>query len=257
MTRNIEVVLAPNPGPMTLDGTNTWVLGDPGRGAPVVVDPGPVDQAHLAAVLAAAAGHIAVVLLTHRHADHSEAAAALAARAGCPVRAVDPGYCAGADPLVEGDLVVAPGVGIRTVLTPGHTSDSCCFLVEVAGTAPVLLTGDTVLGRGTTVITRPDGDLAAYLDSLDRLDRLVAEAGVREILPGHGPRVPDPAATIAGYRAHRQERLDQVRAARAAGACTAAEIVARVYADVDRAVWPAAEQSVAAQLAYLEATEGG
>lgn len=254
---NLGMVLAPNPGPMTLDGTNTWLLGDRSRGAPTVVDPGPLDEAHLGAVLALAGGRIAMVLLTHRHADHSEAATELAARAGCGVRAVDPGYCAGADPLVDGEVVAAPGVRIRTVLTPGHTSDSCCFLAEGKGSAPMLLTGDTVLGRGTTVITRPDGDLAAYLESLDRLDRLITEAGVGEILPGHGPRLLDPAAAIAGYRAHRQERLGQVRAARAAGARTPAEIVARVYADVDRAVWPAAEQSVAAQLAYLEATEDG
>ena len=114
-----------------------------------------------------------------------------------------------------------------------------------------LLTGDMVLGRGTTVITHPDGDLAAYLDSLARLRALVAERGVAEILPGHGPVVTDPAGWLTYYHEHRLERLDQVRAALAAGARTPAEVVARVYADVDRRVWPAAEQSVRAQLDYL------
>jgi glyoxylase-like metal-dependent hydrolase (beta-lactamase superfamily II) len=115
-----------------------------------------------------------------------------------------------------------------------------------------LLTGDTVLGRGTTVIAAPDGDLGAYLTSLAALQRLVAEASVTELLPGHGPRVDEPAAWLAFYRRHREERLDQVRSALAAGDRSVREVVGRVYAGIDRSVWPAAEQSVRAQLDYLE-----
>jgi len=252
----IRLVRASNPGPMTLEGTNTYLVGDPAAGAPAVIDPGPRDEAHLAAVLAAAGGRVAVILLTHRHADHAEAAPELAAQAGCDVRAIDPAYRRGRGALGDGDVIAVPGGTLRTVLTPGHTDDSCCFVVESDEAPARLLSGDTVLGRGTTVITRPDGDLRDYLASLDRLEQVVAEAAVREILPGHGPRVGDPVERLRLYRTHRYHRLDQVRAARAAGAVTAGEIVARVYADVDRALWPAAEQSVAAQLDYLRAVEG-
>ncbi|MFP5282563.1 MAG: MBL fold metallo-hydrolase, partial [Actinomycetes bacterium] len=228
--------------------------GDPGEGA-VVVDPGPLNESHLRAVLHRAGGQVSVVLLTHRHPDHAAGAARFAVLAQCPVRSVDPSCRVGPDGLADGDQIETPGVTLRTLLTPGHTSDSCCFLLDIAGAPPRLLTGDTVLGRGTTVIARPDGDLAAYLASLDRLQRLVADAGVGHLLPGHGPVVSEPSAWLAYYRAHRLERLEQVRAAYVRGAQTAADIVAVVYADVDRAVWPAAEQSVAAQLDYLSALE--
>lgn len=252
----MQLVRAPNPGPMTLEGTNTWVLGDPSAGPVAVVDPGPTDQGHLDAVRKAARDHVVVILLTHRHLDHAEAAATLAAISGSGVRAVDPAWQVGPDGLADGDVIALPGITLRTVRTPGHTDDSCCFLVEAPGHPARVLTGDTVLGRGTSVITSPDGNLGNYLASLNRLERLVAEAAVSELLPGHGPAVTDPAGWLDGYRRHRVERLAQVREARAAGHTTPAAIVARVYADVDRAVWPAAEQSVAAQLDYLHATEG-
>ncbi len=141
---------------------------------------------------------------------------------------------------------------MAVLATPGHTSDSRSLLLTGADGVVRLLTGDMVLGQGTTVITHPDGNLGAYLESLARLQHLVAERGVVEILPGHGPVVTDPAGWLAYYQDHRRERLDQVRAALADGARTPAEVVARVYADVDRRVWPAAEQSVRAQLDYLE-----
>ena len=136
------------------------------------------------------------------------------------------------------------------VATPGHTSDSTSLLV----TGPAgrwLLTGDMVLGRGTTVITYPDGDLGAYLHSLEVLLDLVREHAVTAILPGHGPVVTDPEGVLTFYREHRRQRLDQVREALRHGDTTPAQVVARVYADVDRSVWPAAEQSVRAQLDYL------
>jgi glyoxylase-like metal-dependent hydrolase (beta-lactamase superfamily II)/8-oxo-dGTP pyrophosphatase MutT (NUDIX family) len=247
----IRSILAPNPGPMTLDGTNTWIVGDPRRGAPVVVDPGPLADDHLTAIMAACGGRISAILLTHRHLDHSEAAAELARRAGCPVRAADPELQVGPDGLADGEVVEVAGVRLLARATPGHTSDSISLLCSGADGVNRVLTGDMVLGRGTTVITHPDGDLAAYFASLNLLSEMVSSYGVVELLPGHGPRVSDPLGWLTYYRQHREERLDQVRAALAAGARTPAEVVARVYADVGRTLWPAAEQSVRAQLHYL------
>ncbi|HZA72776.1 MAG TPA: MBL fold metallo-hydrolase [Propionibacteriaceae bacterium] len=251
----LRLVRAPNPGPMTLDGTNAWLLGEPAAGPLVVVDPGPLHAAHLEAIEAAAPRGIGGVLLTHRHLDHSESATELAQRAGCGVRAADPAVRVGPDGLGDGDQVEVAGATLTVVTTPGHTSDSVSLLVAGDDGVVRLLSGDTVLGRGTTVITSPDGDLAAYLDSLTRLRDLVAERGVAEILPGHGPTVTDPAGWLAYYVEHRQQRLEQVRAALAMGARTPAEVVAKVYADVDRRVWPAAKQSVRAQLDYLKRSE--
>lgn len=242
-----ECVLANNPGIMTLDGTNTWVLREPGASRSVVVDPGPSDADHLDAV-AAAAGSVAVVLLTHRHFDHSESAAAFAERVGCEVRAADPSLCTADAGLRDGDRISVDGLVVDVLATPGHTSDSVSLLLEADD---ALLTGDTVLGRGTTVVAQPDGDLGAYLDSLRLLRRTVDERRVRRLLPGHGPVIDTPSEVLDGYLTHRAERLDQVRAAVAAGAESAREVVERVYADVDESLWPAAEQSVAAQLAYL------
>ena len=251
----LRLVRAPNPGPMTLDGTNTWILGDTAIGPPAVLDPGPAIRRHVEAVLQACRGQVSVVLLTHRHRDHSEVAAELAEQAGCGVRAADPDLQIGPTGLADGDRLELPGLSVEVVATPGHTSDSRSLLVLGEDGVSRLLTGDMVLGRGTTVITHPDGDLGAYFTSLDRLEALVAEREVVEILPGHGPVVDDPAGWLAFYRAHRRERLDQVRAALSGGADTPAQVVAVVYADVDRRVWPAAEQSVKAQLAYLK-TQG-
>ena len=248
----LALIRAPNPGPMTLQGTNTWVLGDPALGPVVVVDPGPPVPTHVAAIVHACPTGIATVVLTHRHLDHSEGAAALAARVGCGVRAADPEFRVGPAGLEDGDRLAVPGGSVAVLATPGHTSDSRSLLLTGADGVVRLLTGDMVLGQGTTVITHPDGNLGAYLESVARLQRLVTERGVAEILPGHGPVVTDPAGWLAYYQEHRRERLNQVRAALADGARTPAEVVARVYAEVDRRVWPAAEQSVRAQLAYLE-----
>ena len=248
-------VLAPNPGPMTLSGTNTWVVGDPALGPVVVVDPGPEDAGHLDRVLAVAGSGVAVVLLTHRHLDHSAGAAAFARRAGCEVRTVDPAWRTGADGLDDGTVVDAPGCRLEVVATPGHTSDSVSVLVVGTDRGETdLLTGDTVLGFGSTVITHPDGDLGAYLASLDRLLDLVAERSVARILPGHGPVVDDPGALLAGYRRHRLDRLAQVRDAVAAGARTVDEVLAAVYPDsVGTPIEGAAAQSVRAQLDHLDA----
>jgi glyoxylase-like metal-dependent hydrolase (beta-lactamase superfamily II) len=238
---------------MTLDGTNTWILGEPGAARAVVVDPGPHDRDHLRTVLdtvRAEGREVALVLLTHGHPDHAAGARAFAEHAGAPVRALDPALRLGAQGLAGGDVVAVDDLEIRVVPTPGHSADSLSFLLPAEG---ALLTGDTVLGRGSTVVAYPDGRLADYLDTLDRLAALSGMGAVLRILPGHGPVLDDAAAAIEGYRAHRRERLAQVEAAVAAGASGAAEVVAQVYADVDPALWPFAEMSVRAQLEYLAA----
>ena len=253
-TARASHVLAPNPGPMTLDGTNTWILAEPGADRAVVVDPGPLHEGHLHAVVAAAERRgcrVGLVLLTHGHADHAEGAARFATLAGgVPVRALDPAHRLGSEGLGDGDVVTLDGLEIVVVATPGHTADSLSFVLSAD---EAVLTGDTVLGRGTTVVAWPEGKLADYLNSLLRL-RLLADSGqISTVLPGHGPVLKDQAlAAIDQYLEHRAERLAQVEAALAAGDRTASEIVHRVYADVDRAVWPAAELSVRAQLDYLE-----
>jgi glyoxylase-like metal-dependent hydrolase (beta-lactamase superfamily II) len=251
-------VLAPNANMMTLDGTNTWVLREPGARRSVVVDPGPSVLAHLDAV-AATAEDVAVVLLTHHHADHAEAAREFAERVGCGVRALDPAYRLGSEGLGEGDVVEVDGLEVRVVATPGHTADSLSFLVPAEG---AVLTGDTVLGRGTTVVAHPDGRLGAYLDSLDRLHALAEAHEIRTIWPGHGPVIPDALGALDFYIAHRQERLAQVESAVAQlrerphpeGIATEElprQVVEIVYQDVDPVLWGAAELSVRAQLAYL------
>ncbi|MFC9687446.1 MBL fold metallo-hydrolase [Kribbella sp. NPDC056951] len=258
-------VLAPNPGPMTLEGTNTWILRAPESAADrpdaaadaprtarsIVVDPGPPLEDHLRAVLAAA-GDVAVVLITHKHPDHTEGAAWFANQAGCGVRAVDPAFRIPTDHahgLAEGDVITADGLRVEVLPTPGHTLDSVCFWLPQDGS---LLTGDTVLGRGTSVVAHPDGALAPYLDSLEKLLAFTNSAAApKRLLPGHGPVITDPATVLTHYLTHRRERLDQVRQALAAGHTTPEAVVKHVYADVDPTLHPAAERSVRAQLDYL------
>jgi glyoxylase-like metal-dependent hydrolase (beta-lactamase superfamily II) len=249
-TPRATCLLAPNPSPMTLEGTNTWLIADPGSSAVVVIDPGPDDEPHLRRVLAeAAAGdrRIAGILLTHAHLDHSAGAARLAELSGAPIQAADPAGRLGAEGMADGDVVTAAGCDLRVIATPGHSADSVSLLLPADG---ALFTGDTVLGRGTTVIAR-DGNLGDYLRTLGRLRQLAEATDLRLLLPGHGPMLADPIGTLDYYLAHRAERLAQVRSALAAGARTPAEIVAMIYTDVDTAVWPAAEWSVRAQLDYL------
>ena len=246
-------VLAPNPNIMTLDGTNTWVLREPGARRSVVVDPGPEIVEHLDSV-ASYAGEVAVVLLTHGHADHSEAARTFAQRMHCGVRALDPLHRLGSEGLRDGDVVEVDGLEIQVVGTPGHTSDSLSFVLPAER---AVLTGDTVLGRGTTVVAHPDGRLGAYLDSLHRLHALAVAEEVHEVWPGHGPVIGNALAVLDYYLAHRQERLEQVREALReldpAREDLARAVVERVYADVDPVLWGAAELSVRAQIAYLQA----
>ena len=241
-----SVLLQHNPGHMTLEGTNTWVLAGPGAADRIVVDPGEDDGEHLERL--ADGPPVALILLTHHHHDHAGGAPRFAEMVGAPVRAQDAQLCSGAGPLTDGETLSAAGLTLRVTATPGHTADSTSFLL--GGNTPALLTGDTILGRGTTVIAQPDGALGPYLDSL----RLLAELppGL-PVLPGHGPDLPDAAEVAAAYLTHREERLDQVRAAlhTLGPDATARQVVERVYADVDESLWPAAEWSVTAQLEYL------
>ncbi|MGW3358043.1 MBL fold metallo-hydrolase [Streptomyces bungoensis] len=244
-------VLAPNASAMTLDGTNTWIVAEPGSDLAVVIDPGPLDDAHLRAVVDTAekAGRrIGLTLLTHGHADHAEGAARFAELTGTRVRALDPALRLGDEGLAAGDVIAVGGLELRVVPTPGHTADSLCFHLPADR---AVLTGDTVLGRGTTMVAHPDGRLGDYLDSLRRLRSLTVDDGVRTVLPGHGPVLEDAQGAVEFYLAHRAHRLAQIETAVENGHRTAEEVVAHVYADVDRSLWPAAELSVRAQLDYL------
>ena len=214
----VKLVRAPNPSPLTLDGTNTWVVDG------WVVDPGPADPGHLAAVRDAA-GAIEGIVLTHSHADHSEGADELG------VGAVLPG---------DGDHV-GPFVAIAT---PGHSADSVCLLH-----GRVLFTGDTVLGAGSVFISPGEGSLSAYLDSLEKLLTLDLDA----ICPGHGPVVTAPAAKLREYRDHRLEREAKVLAALDAGARTRDDLLDQAWSEVDFSVSPMLRVAGAATLAaHLE-----
>ncbi len=255
-TPRATCLLAPNPSPMTLDGTNTWLIAEPGSPSVVVIDPGPADEGHLGRVLAATtASHRRVrrIVLTHGHSDHSAGAARLAELTGAPVQAADPARRLGPEGLADGDVITAAGCELRVVASPGHSADSVCLLLPADN---AMFTGDTVLGRGTTVIAT-DGNLGDYLRTLGQLRDLAEATQVGLLLPGHGPTLADPLGTLDYYLSHRAERLDQVRSALAAGAKTPAEIVAMIYTDVDPSVWPTAEWSVRAQLDYLAPTPRG
>ncbi|WP_406338286.1 MBL fold metallo-hydrolase [Streptomyces sp. NBC_00649] len=245
-------VLAPNASAMTLDGTNTWIVSEPDSELAVVIDPGPLDDAHLEHVVAvaeAAGKRVALTLLTHGHPDHAEGAGRFAELTRTDVRALDPDLRLGDEGLAGGDVVTVGGLELRVVAAPGHTADSLCFHLPADR---AVLTGDTVLGRGTTVVAHPDGRLGDYLDSLRRLRSLTVDDGVHTVLPGHGPVLEDAQGAVEFYLAHRANRLAQVETAVESGYVSASAIVAHVYAAVDRSLWPAAELSVLAQLDYLK-----
>lgn len=242
----VTCILAPNPSPMTLDGTNSWIIGSPG-GDVIAIDPGPDDEGHLARIVEA--GRVTQILLTHGHPDHAEGARRLHDLTAAPVRALDPAQRLGGEGLAEGDVVAVSDTEVHVIVTPGHTADCVSFYLPRDA---AILTGDTVLGRGTTVVAWPDGDLAAYLESLRLLREHAERSGSRTILPGHGPALHDPVGVLDAYLAHRQARLDHVRQALAAGARTPDEVVDAVYDDIPDSVRWAALLSTRAQLAYLE-----
>lgn len=267
---------ADNPGPMTLDGTNSYVLAAPGATGVVVVDPGPLLEEHLSEL--AAAGAVELILITHHHGDHTDGSARLHELTGAPVRAALPEFCHGATALSDGELIQAGGLTIEVLATPGHTSDSLCFAAARAATRTestiekttestteqpaeqVILTGDTILGSGSTVICHPDGRLRDYLESLALL-RHRGDQGTGNIkvpaLPGHGPVLADIAAAAKAYEDHRAGRIAEVRNAveRLQEDGTqdpdAAQVAGIVYGDIPENLQGAAQLSVAAQLAYL------
>jgi glyoxylase-like metal-dependent hydrolase (beta-lactamase superfamily II) len=244
VTETASVLLCDNPGLMTLEGTNTWVLRGPGSAEMVVIDPGPDDDdEHIERL--AALGPIPLVLISHRHADHTGGIDRIVDLTGAVVRSVGSGFLRGLGGyLDDGEVIDAAGLRITVMATPGHTADSVSFLVDDA-----VFTADTILGRGTTVIDREDGDLGDYLESLRRL----GGSGHRRVLPGHGPELDDVVTASEQYLTHREERLDQVRGAlRDLGDdASARAVVEHVYTDVDEKLWEAAEWSVQAQLNYL------
>lgn len=256
MTRTTDLeplvtrVLAPNPGPMSLDGTNTYVVGAPGSGRAVLVDPGPDDAAHLAAVEAALAARDAecvAVLVTHHHIDHAEAALPWGSHFGAQVAAASAEVAGPRGRVLQpGERLALAGTTIGVVPTPGHTQDHLAFRLE----SGAVLVGDHVLGRGTSVVTHPEGDVLAYLESLRR----VHDLGPSALYCGHGPELTEDAGAVLDfYLAHRAYREGQLLEALARGSATVDELVAEIYAEVPRQVWPAAAQSTRATLAKLHA----
>ncbi|GAA3045215.1 MBL fold metallo-hydrolase [Gordonia defluvii] len=251
-----SVLLCDNPGMMELDGTNTWILRAPGHPDCVVVDPGPRKyKQHVKKIVGA--GNVVLTLITHRHHDHIGAIGALHKRTGAPVRAKRPSLCRDAAPLVDREVISVAGLRITVLSTPGHTGDSMSFLVECDGRR-AMLTGDTILGSGTTVLDPRDGGLRDYLNSVNRL--IVEGSGPMEsatvLLPGHGPDHPDLVPLARFYKRHREERIDQIRLALDAmgvkpSKAKPMKIVRSVYSDVDKKLWPAARMSVKAQLEFL------
>jgi glyoxylase-like metal-dependent hydrolase (beta-lactamase superfamily II) len=260
-SQRVVRVLAPNPSPLTLEGTNTFVVAAPGASGAAVIDPGPALDEHAERVLGAVpGGHVELVLLTHTHPDHAEGARRFAARAGAPLAALDPDWATRDAPALTAGTPLdldAAGVRLQPLPTPGHAADHCCFWL---GAERAMFTGDHVLGRGTTVVEWPSGDMRAYLRSLEAL----LAYDLDRLYPGHGPAVGLPPtapgaarAKVREYIDHRHLRESQVLAALEAGDRTPAEIVARIYADVDPRLLPAAELSGRAPRATRAAAGGG
>ena len=239
MTPRIIRVLAPNPGPFTLDGTNTWVVG---TDRAFVIDPGPDDESHIEDVLRQS-GSVEAILLTHHHPDHAPGAARLAALAGAPVMALRPEE--GERQIRDGEVLETSGVTLRVVHTPGHTHDHVVFHEPYSGS---LFTGDAVLGRGTSVVDPPDGDMGAYMRTLSGLLAL----SPRVIYPGHGPVVWSAVAKLEEYVRHRKEREDQVLSALTEGVETPEDMVPFIYTEYPPELYPAAARSVLAHLLKLE-----
>jgi glyoxylase-like metal-dependent hydrolase (beta-lactamase superfamily II) len=243
----VRRLLAPNPGVMTGPGTNTYLVGNE---QVAVIDPGPADDGHLDAVAAAGAGRIRWILVTHTHPDHAPGAAGLRTRTGAEVL----GYDARDDfepdtEIGDGWELAADGFTLAAVHTPGHASNHLCY---VLGSERLLFSGDHIMNGSTVVIAPPDGDMAAYLRALERLQDLAVEG----IAPGHGPFIDDPGAKVEEYLTHRRAREVAIADALAGSRrATVEELVAAVYVDVPEHLHPIARFSVWAHLRKL-ADEG-
>ena len=259
----IRRVIADNPGPFTFTGTGTYIVGRAEAGAGVaVIDPGPPDAAHLAAMLAAVEGQsVSHVLVTHTHRDHSPLARPFARAVGAPVLAARPParvvHASGAldededeefapDVVLNGgEVVTGDGWTIEAMATPGHASNHMAFVLREEN---ALFSGDHVMGWSTTVVAPPDGDMAAYMASLEA----VMARGFSTLWPTHGAPVTDPAPFLKAYRDHRLEREAQILARLAMGPQRIMDMVPALYAAVDERLWPAAGLSVWAHLIALE-----
>ena len=237
----IRSITASNPGPLTLDGTRTYILGDS-----AVIDPGPADDAHIRAI-AAEVPHLQTILITHRHADHAPAAGPLKKMFGAHVLAPDDVLddCIVDVRLHDGQVLAVADTKIEVIATPGHTNEHVCFLTAEGD----LFTGDTILGRGTTAIFPPDGNMADYMRSLQRL----RAKEPKRIHPAHGPTREDAVALIDEYIAHRLQREQQVLGALRAGAVTLPEMRERIYESLDPNLHTVAEIQLAAHLIKLAA----
>ena len=243
----VRRIVAPNPGLMTGPGTNTYLVG---IDEIAVIDPGPDDASHLDAIAACGGDRIRWILLTHTHPDHAPGAVGLKARTGGQVLAFGPTGTTRPD-VVEPDVAIGEGFELEATEfrltarhTPGHASDHLCYLLE---RSRLLFSGDHVMQGSTVVIKPPDGDMAAYLESLRRLLTM----RVRAIAPGHGHLIEDPTAAVEAYLAHRSAREGEILAALAAGDRSVDEIVSRVYAEVAAELHPIARHSVYAHLLKL------
>jgi glyoxylase-like metal-dependent hydrolase (beta-lactamase superfamily II) len=235
---------------MTLDGTNGYVV-DGGNGAWIAIDPGPDDPAHIAAFVEAAraaGAHYEAILVTHGHPDHYPGAGPLARATGAPVYA-HPGAAFPHDrTLAEGERVRAGDANLLALEAPGHARDHLVFVLEAER---ALFTGDVIIGTGTVVIAPPGGDMRAYQRTLHRLLDEYGDASA--IYGGHGPEISDARAKIAAYIAHREGREAEILAALGTAPQTIPALVATIYRDVDRHLWPAAARQVLAYLIALEA----
>lgn len=237
----IETLLAPNPGPYTLDGTRSYIID-----RRVVVDPGPDIASHIQS-LRERLDDAPLVLLTHRHPDHVPAAIPLRDQTGA--RIIGPeGVGVRLDHVVsDGDTLELPGCSLRVIATPGHTAEHVCYL----GDGGELFSGDTVLGTGTTVILPPDGSMRDYLASLRKL----SEAKPRIVYPGHGPIRTDGGELIESYIAHRLEREAQILRLVEMGVVVPAAMRESIYPELDSRLHAAAESQILAHLAHMEERE--
>ena len=234
---NIRSITAPNPGPFTLDGTQTYLIGET-----AVLDPGPDIESHIERIVAAMP-RLETILITHRHGDHAPAAVPLKARTGARIVAPRNVLDEVDQRVSGGESLDIDGVAVEVIATPGHTNEHVCYLTADGD----LFTGDTILGAGTTAIFPPDGHMADYLRSL----HVLRARRPKRIFPAHGPVREDAIALIDGYIAHRLERERQVLAAIEAGARTVPELRARIYPDLDPRLHGAAEIQLQAHLIKL------